>query len=259
MNIGLSMLFCLGEPFQAMLKRLEEVDVDCVEIVDESEHALNSKRVQALKRVATQTGLEFSVHAPFVDINIASLNPELRRVMLKRLEKSMHYARQLKSRMWVFHSGWKTGVSEFYPNADWQLNLRSIRTLLSIARKLNLDISVENTPEPFPFLLKTMQEFALFYSELGSDSDIGLTLDIAHAHTTHQTLEFIEKFSDKIVHMHASDNNGKYDAHRGIGHGNIDWQAVAKASRRINYKGFIMLESIEHMEESLQTLRRIFT
>ena len=89
MNVGLSMLFCLGEPFSSMLKRLEEVDVDCVEVVDESEHALNSKRVQALRRIARDRGLEFTVHAPFVDINIASLNPELRQVMLKRLEKSM--------------------------------------------------------------------------------------------------------------------------------------------------------------------------
>jgi len=181
----------------------------------------------------------------------------LRKVMLKRLEKSITYAGQLRCRQWVFHSGWKTGVSEFYPNVDWQLNLRSIKTLLTIAKKKKVEISVENTPEPFPFLLKTMQDFALFYSELGSD--IGLTLDVAHANTCRQALEFIRKFSDKIVHVHVSDNEGKYDSHRGIGHGNIDWSAVAEALKRIRYKGLIMIESIEHVEESLQTMRQIFT
>jgi sugar phosphate isomerase/epimerase len=257
MNIGLSMLFCLSEPFPSLLKRLEEVDVNCVELVDESQHAFNSKRVNSLKRIANSKGLDFTVHAPFADINIASFDPVLRRMMLKRLEKSIVYARQLKCRQWVFHPGWKTGVSDFYPNLDWQLNLRSVRTLLTIAKKYNVEISIENTPEPFPFLLKTMQDFALFYSELGCD--IGLTLDVAHAHTGHQTLEFIEKFSDKIVHVHASDNEGKYDSHRGIGHGNIDWKAIADALKRIRYKGLIMLESIENIEESLQTMRRIFT
>ena len=257
MNIGLSMLFCLSEPFPTLLKHLEEVDVNCVELVDESQHKLNSKRVKALKRIANSKGLDFTVHAPFADINIASFDSVLRRMMLKRLEKSMAYARQLKCRQWVFHSGWKTGISEFYPNIDWQLNLRSVRTLLTIAKKYSVEISIENTPEPFPFLLKTMQDFALFYSELGSD--IGLTLDVAHAHTSHQTIEFIEKFSDKIVHVHASDNEGKYDSHRGIGHGNIDWKATAEALKRIKYKGLIMIESIENIEESLQTLRRIFT
>jgi len=257
MEIGLSMLFCLGEPFPSLLKRLEEVDVNCVELIDEGQHALNSKRVKALKRVANSKGLDFTIHAPFVDINIASLNPILRRIMLKRLEKSIAYAHQLKSKQWVFHSGWKTGVSEFYPNLDWQLNLLSVRTLLAFAKKHGVEISIENTPEPFPFLLKRMQDFALFYSEL--DSEIGLTLDIAHAHTVHQALEFIERFSDKIVHVHVSDNEGKYDSHREIGHGNIDWQAIAEALRRIKYKGRVMLESIEHIEESLQTMRRIFT
>jgi len=256
MNIGLSMLFCLGEPFPSLLKRLNEVDVNCIELVDESQHALNSKRVKALEKVANSKGVDFTVHAPFVDINIASLNPELRRVMLKRLEKSITYARQLGCKQWVFHSGWKTGVSEFYPNLDWQLNLRSIRELLAVAKKQNVEISIENTPEPFPFLLKRMQDFALFYSELGSD--LGMTLDIAHAHTSHQTLKFIDKFSDKIVHVHVSDNEGKYDSHRGIGRGNIDWDAIAKALKRIGYKGMVMLESIEHVEESLQTLRKIF-
>jgi len=256
MNIGLSMLFCLGEPFPSLLKRLNEVDVNCVEIVDESQHALSSKRVNALKKVANSKGLDFTVHAPFVDINIASLNPELRRVMLKRLEKSIAHSHQLGAKQWVFHSGWKTGVSEFYPNLDWQLNLRSVRNLSAIARKYDVEISIENTPEPFPFLLKKMQDFALFYSEIGTD--IGMTLDIAHAHTSHQALEFIDKFSDKIVHVHASDNEGKYDSHRGIGHGNIDWNAIADALRRIGYKGVVMLESIDHVGESLQTLRRIF-
>jgi len=153
MNIGLSMLFCLGEPFPSLLKRLNEVDVNCAELMDEGEHALNGNRVKALKRIANLKGLDFTVHAPFVDINIASLNPVLRRVMLKRLEKSITYAGQLKCRQWVFHSGWKTGVSEFYPNVDWQLNLRSIKTLLTIAKKRR---------NPFPFYSKPCKTSLFF-------------------------------------------------------------------------------------------------
>jgi len=259
LNIGLSMLFCLGEPFSSMLAHLTEFDVNYVELVDESQHALNRKRVNTLKKIARENGLEFTVHAPFVDINIASPNETLRRVMLKRLEKSLGYARLLNCRQWVFHSGWKSSVSEFYPNLDWQLNLRSVRTLLTTAKKLGIEISIENTPEPFHFLVKRMQDFALFYSELGTDSDLGITLDIAHANTSQQVFGFMEKFADKIVHVHVSDNEGKYDAHRGIGYGKIDWAAVAKDLKNINYKGVVMLESIDHVAESIQTMRRLFT
>jgi len=257
LNVGLSMLFCLGEPFSAMLKHLVEYDVTYVEIVDESQHALNRKRVNTLRKIADENGLEYTVHAPFADINIASPNPVLRRVMLKRLEKSLGHARQLRCRQWVFHSGWRSGVSEFYPNLDWQINLRSVKTLLSIAKRLGVEISIENTPEPFHFLVKRMQDFALFYSELGAE-DLGITLDIAHANTNQQVFDFIEKFAGKIVHVHVSDNEGKYDSHKGIGYGKIDWEAVARALTKINYKGVVMLESVEHVDESLQVIRRLF-
>lgn len=258
MNIGLSMLFSLGEPFSSMLTHLTEFGVNNIELVDESEHALTQKRVNTLKKIARQHGLEFTVHAPFADINIASPNPVLRRVMLKRLEKSLSYTHQLGCRLWTFHSGWKSGVSEFYPNLDWQLNLRSVRTLFTAAKKLGVDISIENTPEPFHFLVKRMEDFALFYSELGSDVDLSITLDVAHANTAQQVFGFIDEFSDKIVHVHISDNEGKYDSHKGLGYGKINWKDVATALKKINYKSTVVLESVDHVHESLQTMRQLF-
>lgn len=258
MNIGLSMLFSLGEPFSSMLTHLTQFGVGHIELVDESQHALTQKRVNMLKKISRQHGLEFTVHAPFADINIASPNPVLRRVMLKRLEKSLGYTHQLGSRLWTFHSGWKSGVSEFYPNLDWQLNLRSIKALLTFAKKLDVDVAIENTPEPFHFLVKRMEDFALFYSELGSDVDLGMTLDVAHANTAQQVSGFIDKFSDKIAHVHISDNEGKYDSHKGIGYGKINWKDVATALKRINYRGTVVLESVDHVHESLQVMKQLF-
>lgn len=258
MIIGLSTLFCLGEPFSNMVKHLTEFDIRYVELVDEGLHALNRKRVNMLKKTARDLHLEFTIHAPFADINIASPNPVLRRVMLKRLEKSLGYASALKCKQWVFHSGSKSGVSEFYPNLDWQINLRSVKSLVAISKKLGVDIAIENTPEPFSFLVKRMEDVALFYSELGSDIDLGLALDVGHANTDQQIFGFIEKFAEKIVHVHVSDNEGRYDQHKGIGYGKIDWEAVAKAFKRANYKGVIVCESVDHVHESIETMRQLF-
>jgi len=255
-DIGLSMLFCLGEPFPSLLRRLHEVDVRCVEILDEGLHALNSRRVRALKRVAQSLGLELTLHAPFADINIASPNPSLRRLMLRRLEKSILYARDLGCRPWVFHPGLKTGVSFFYPGLDWQLNLGSIRTMLEFARRHDVEIAVENVPEPYPFLMKSLGDFSRFYDELGGD--IGFVLDIGHANLNRQIEDFITQLSDKTVHVHVSDNDGNHDSHLGIGHGTIDWENVAKLIKKVKYRGVIMLESVEHVKESLQTLRKLF-
>ena len=256
-NIGLSMLFCLGEPFASLLRHLHEVDVRHVEILDEGLHALNSRRVGALKRVAQSRGLELTLHAPFAGINIASPNPSLRRFMLRKLEKSILYAHQLGCRLWVFHPGLKTGVSFFYPGLDWRLNLGSIRTLLEVARRHGVEIAIENVPEPYPYLMKSVDDFSRFYDELGED--IGFVLDIGHANLNHQIEDFIAQLPDKTVHVHASDNNGNHDSHLGIGHGTVDWENVAKLVKKAKYGGVIMLESVEHVKESLQTLRKLFT
>ena len=256
MEIGLSMLFCLGEPFKSLMKRLREVDVRHVELLDEGLHRLENERVKALKKVAESQDLKLTLHSPFADINIAAPNPVLRRVILKLQKKSIVHAHQLDCRVWVFHPGLKTGVSSFYPGKDWQLNLESVRTLLRFARNHDVEIAIENVPEPHPFLMKSAEDFSCFYDELGED--MGLTLDIGHAHLNDQIQNFIKRFSDIIVHVHVSDNDGASDSHLGIGYGNIDWESVAEMIKGVGYNNVVMLESVEHVEESLQTLRRLF-
>src|SRR3972149_5159886 len=101
-KIGLSMLYCLGEPFNKMLKRLDKVETRYVEVLDDGLHALNKKRVAALNRVARSRSVQFTVHAPFADINIASPSKPMLTATLKRLKESMAYASALNAKLWVF-------------------------------------------------------------------------------------------------------------------------------------------------------------
>ncbi len=255
-KIGLSMLFCLSEPFTSLLERLKNFEVHYVELLDEGLHTLNGKRVEKLREIAEARNIEFMVHSPFADINIATPSPVLQRTIFKRLEKSILHASQLQSRLWIFHPGLKTAVTSFYPGSDWQLNMDSVRQLQKIAEKHGVEIAIENVPEPFPFVLKSVEDFSRFYNEL--NNDLRLTLDVGHANLNQQIQAFIATFSDKIAHVHASDNKGNYDAHLGIGYGAINWTNVAKALKQINYCGTVMLESVEHIEESLRRLQNIF-
>jgi len=256
MKIGLSMLFCLGEPFPSLVRRLHEVDVRYVELLDEGLHRLENKRMKTLKKIAESKDLELTLHSPFADINIAAPNSVLRKTILKLQQKSILHASQLDCHVWVFHPGLRTGVSSFYPGNDWQLNLESVRTLLRFARKHDVKIAIENVPEPHPFLMKNVEDFSRFYNELGED--IGLTLDVAHANLNNEIQNFLTHFSDKIVHVHVSDNDGIHDSHLGIGYGNIEWKNVAETMKKVGYSNVVMLESVDHVKESLQTLRTLF-
>ena len=255
-EIGLSMLYCLDEPFNTALKRLPEVTVQHIEVPDEGLHTLNKRRVKQLKQAAEAHNLDFVVHAPWAGVNIATPSPDLRHAVLKRLTKSLVLAGQLDCRLWLFHPGSKTGLSHFYPEEDWQLNLESVRALLKVARKEGVEIAIENTPEPFPSLMKSTDDFRRFYEEL--DDDIAMVLDVAHANLNNQIQDFMEQFSKKIVHVHVSDNKGDSDLHMGLGQGNIDWNAFAKLVKTADYSNLIMIESTDHIEESIQVLSRLF-
>jgi len=250
------MLHCLQEPFEYLLKRLTQIDIKHVELVDEGLHTLNKKRAKSLKEIAETHNLDFVVHAPWAGINIATPSPALRHAVLKRLEKSIVIAGQLECRLWLFHPGSRTGLSHFYPGSDWELNLQSVHTLLQIARKEGVKVAIENTPEPYPSLMKSVDDFHRFYTDL--NDDIGVVLDVAHANLNNQIHDFLAQFSKKIVHIHVSDNNGQNDVHLGIGLGNIDWKNIAEQLRTANYRNIIMIESIDHIKESLHFLRELF-
>jgi sugar phosphate isomerase/epimerase len=254
-KIGLSMLYTLSEPFNKMVKHLATVKTQYIEIVDEGLHALNKTRIQTLNETAKTYDLTYTLHSPFADINIASPSKPMLNASLKRLKQSMAFASALNAKVWVFHPGMKTGISMFYPNEDWKQNIQSIRLLCKAAEEYNVQIAMENLPEPFPFTMKGLKDFNRFYEE--TNMDLSLVLDVGHANISKETTRFLQTFKDKIVHVHASDNMGKMDQHLGIGYGKINWQELAQTLKEVAYDKTVMLESVEHIEESLQKLTQL--
>lgn len=253
-KVGLSMLYCLGEPFEKMTEQLTAAKTKYVEIVDDGFHTLNKQRVSILRDIRGSYGLEYSVHAPFAGINIAIQSKPLLNATLKRLKQSIINANALNCHIWVFHPGMKTGISMFYPGMDWARNLESVRLLLKVADNYGVEVAIENVISMF--LMRKVEDFEKFHSEI--NENVGLTLDIGHANINGQVEDFLTKLSDRIVHVHAHDNLGEIDQHLGIGYGNIDWENVAKLLEKANFDKLIVIESVEHVEESVQKLKRLF-
>jgi sugar phosphate isomerase/epimerase len=52
---------------------------------------------------------------------------------------------------------------------------------------------------------------------------------------------------------------GEIDQHLGIGYGKINWQRFAETLREIAYDKTVIIESVEHVEESLKKLKQLLT
>jgi len=141
----------------------------------------------------------------------------------------------------------------FYPGMDWTRNLESVRLLFRFARDHGVEACLENIMEAF--VMKNVDQFRRFYDEIGED--VGLAFDVGHANVVGELEDFLEGFSDKMVHVHAHDNHGKSDEHLGVGYGNIDWNLVAKHLKRVSFSKAVIIESVEHIDESIQKLERL--
>ncbi|MEM3356749.1 MAG: sugar phosphate isomerase/epimerase family protein [Candidatus Bathyarchaeia archaeon] len=254
-KIGLSTLHCLDKPFMEMTKKIAEANVRYVEVVDDGFHTLDKRKVSILRDLGKSYSINYSVHAPFADINIASPSNFMLKAMLRRLKKSIVHASGLNACMWVFHPGLKTGISMFYPNMDWVQNCKTAKHLSQIASDYGVKIAIENVPEPYPFLMKSVEEFAKFYGEV--DEDVGLALDVGHANLNGQIELFLKSFADKVVHMHVHDNDGTDDQHLGIGYGTINWEKFANLLKKTSFDGAVVIESVEHVAESVQKIKQL--
>ncbi len=256
-KVGVSMLYCLGAPFNRMVKRLGSMNTRYIEILDDGTHELDKKRVATLKEAAKSYGLEYSVHGPFADINIASPSKAILDASMKRLKQSMIYANTLDAKLWVFHPGAKTGISQFYPGGDWKQNIRSIKELCGVGEELGLNIALENLPAKYYFFMSKAEDFAKFYHE--TNLPVGIVMDLGHANLEGQIEPFFNMLADKIVHVHASDNDGVEDQHLGIGQGKINYDWFAETIKKMGYDKSVIVESITDVTQSIRKLTQLLS
>lgn len=252
-KLGISTLCFLHRPFQEMIENITTANEKLIEIVDEGLHALNRQRAKQLREIARSHNIEYCVHSPFAGINIINPQPSLLTATIKRLRQSVQSATVMEAKLWILHPGMETGTSMIYPGKDWSKNKQSVHALVGYCRQNGIEAALENVMHPF--IMKTAEDFTRFYQE--TNENIGIALDTGHANLTNQLDNFLTKKPDKIRHIHAHDNNGKYDEHLGIGHGNIDWKNFATKLKQASYSGTIVIEAASDVQESILKLQEL--
>jgi len=96
---------------------------------------------------------------------------------------------------------------------------------VSTAKSLGCTVLIENLDEE----AFTMKDFEQLFVEI---PELRFTLDIGHANIgrlENNSLEYIQRFRDRLSHIHLSDNLGGYgDLHLPLGAGMIDFAKILK-------------------------------
>jgi len=255
LEIGLSSLYLMRRPFGSLLESIRLHEVTLWEIVDEDSLKLDEHRIQSLLELKKQRNLRFTVHAPFTDVNIASLVPEVRQMAMRRLEQSLRYASQLEAEVWLMHPGLRGALTTFYPNEEWRLNVEAIASLAALAKELRVQMCLENMPKGFSALMNDHESFNRIHEELGWEK-FKIAFDIGHANTAGEVTTFLDRSGGQIVHAHAHDNQGKLDLHDEIGKGTVNWPSVAQKIKKSACRT-VVVESTKGVEASLERLQQL--
>ena len=177
-----------------------------------------------------------SYHGAFIDLSLHSHDPHIARVATERIHMDMDTAARLGCSKVIFH----TGFNPLVPVAVYeeQFYARHATFWPAVAESYpQITICLENHWEPHP---------DIFYHLLsGIDhSRVAVCLDVAHAvvYSAVGPEIWVRRLSDRIAHMHWSDNLGDRDAHLTLGLGNICWPAILKAARGLPLRPSIVLE-----------------
>lgn len=234
---------------------IEETGYSGWEVVSDGNYRLeNPACFQKIEEVLATTTLGVTVHAPYGDLNLATLNDPIWRESIRQVCTCIEYASRLTNRVTI-HPGYISPVGKLVPQKVWELQKEALRQIGKTAVEHSVLACLENMISVKEFLCRQPEE--LLGMTEGIDG-IGMTFDFGHANTVGKVNDFL-RYVHRAHHIHIHDNHGMSDEHLPLGAGTIDWENAGReiASR---YRGTVVIEgrSIEEARTSLQVFRRCF-
>lgn len=199
----------------------------------------------------------FSMHAPlFPDremgragapaVNI--LHPEKARRIdsMDEIKRALEAAERIPFKNLVLHLGeredtWSPRTMEYAEIA--------LEHLGAFARPLGVRLLVENLLSD-----ATTPEHLVTILEMGHLPNVGVCLDLGHAHINQSVAEAITTLGDRIISVHVHDNHGTKDEHLWPGDGTIDWPAATKALSKLSSPPAAVLEISYRLDDALDAI-----
>ncbi len=250
-RIGVSSPSFCTYPYEDVLEGISKI-FSHWEIVSEADHYLPMIGL-SLESMMKSYDLTYSIHAPFNDINIASLNESVREMSVIELIKIMNMASELDIKTVTIHPGLYSMVVSGLEERSVMAAKRSLRTLDRMAQECGVRLCVENMPGFRFFLGQTAEQM----SELLEGTNLPICLDIGHANTTGQLNEIIDTLGNRIMNVHIHDNDGKQDQHLTIGEGTVDFDDCLKRLSSYGGRYIIECKSLESGSESQDRISRL--
>ena len=205
--------------------------------------------VRELKEWLAEAGLTLhSVHAPITDafvngrgqrnFSTALRDSDARKATLREMETALNIAATVPFSYYVVHLGVPDAQRPGSDDNHRDAAIRSVEEIHAMAERAGVKVALEVMGNS----LSTAPDLVEILERTFEGADLGICMDVGHAHILGDTAEAIETTSEYLVTTHLHDNRGQNDDHLVPFQGSIDWAATIMAFEKIGYDGVLMYE-----------------
>ena len=198
----------------------------------------NPSVVADVQQWLSAAGLQLtSVHAPVLEMSLASADVAEREAALAETERALHVGRRIPFSTFVIHLG-RPRSENVRGGTNRDAARRSVEALAKAAAPLDVRIAVEIIPND----LCRPASLAHFVEEDIEARNTGICLDAGHARLEGDVSDAIETVSGHLVAIDVHDNRGRADDHLVPFDGTIDWPAALTTAQKVGYDGPVTFE-----------------
>ncbi len=254
MKFGFSTYFFTGKRLFSAIEKAMSHGIRVFELSMEIPHVLTMDTgfFREIERLGAQ-GVEFSMHAPFFEINLGSFFEDIRAISKERIKDALRVAGTVGASPVVVHPGY-TFLSGKARDVEEKARANFIEDLSDLslyAKELGVTIALENVHMPY-FFLHELGDFARFCERV---PHVGLALDVGHAYIVQHGKGAVDPegaiLSDlarlgphHLIHVHLHGNSGIKDDHAFLKNG-VDLKRIVHGLAELGYKGKVIVESYD--------------
>lgn len=248
MKIGASTLATFNSSLDSSLEFIEGLGIRYAELL----HQYPTEEFDL--DLLASFDLEYTIHAPFMDVNIAALGSKSRTNSISQIKDSIDLANEIDAKAVVVHPGLIPFLVKEMPEKIYDVANASIKEIGEYSKNLGVNATIENMPAFESMIYQDMTRL----DEVLRENDMAMTLDIGHAH--HSGIAPDAMYFDSIKHIHIHDNMGDDDTHLALGEGNIQLKRIIDMFEDKNYDGIYMIEvnTKDSIKKSLEFFKNNF-
>ncbi|TET09086.1 MAG: sugar phosphate isomerase/epimerase, partial [Candidatus Atribacteria bacterium] len=244
MQYSISNWIYATEDLEKSFQRLAKYKYDAVEL--EGEPDKEKYEPKKVKKMLQQYGLEVSSIAGMylwkeeIKRDLASSDKKIREQTIIYLFKCIDYAQLMGAKLVIVVPA---AVSKLAPSLskkeDWKNSVKAVQEVAKYAEKKDILLAIEPINRYETYLVNSVQD-ALGYAREVNSSHVKIMADTFHMNIEERDIpEAIRIAGNNLINVHIADSN-----RCSVGRGHINFKALIKALKEINYQYALTLEPL---------------